>query len=158
MSATSSKEPEPDKPESILKTLEEKNEKGMQHGVRFGKGRYVSAITVESRTHVKSIMQSKVVSVKENDTVPGVEARNECDTHADTGVAGCNCRVLEFTGEVCEVSGFNDKFQTLKNIPVANVATAYTIPETGETVILVLNQMLWFGKQMAHTLINPNQL
>jgi hypothetical protein len=37
-------------------------------------------------------------------------------------------------------------------------ATAYTCQDTGQTYILVINEALWFGDRLAHSLINPNQL
>ncbi len=37
-------------------------------------------------------------------------------------------------------------------------ATAFTTESTGETVILHFNQVLWYGKRMKMSLINPNQL
>jgi hypothetical protein len=35
--------------------------------------------------------------------------------------------------------------------------TAYN-PETGETVIYVLNEAIWLDDKLEHTLVNPNQL
>ena len=58
--------------------------------------------------------------------------------------AGRNFRALELTGQMCEVSGFHQSFDSLKNVPIAKAATAYTL-ETGETVILVINEVLYFG-------------
>ena len=84
-------------------------------------------------------------------------AKCELDTRADTICAGKNFRALELTGQTCEVSGFHQSFDSLKNVPIAKAATAYTL-ETGETVILVFNEVLFFGNQMDHSLINPNQI
>ena len=35
-------------------------------------------------------------------------------------------------------------------------ATAYDCPDTGQTYILVINEGLYFGTSMSHSLINPN--
>jgi hypothetical protein len=35
---------------------------------------------------------------------------------------------------------------------------AWTDEEMGETVILYFNQVLWYGDELNHSLINPNQL
>jgi hypothetical protein len=43
-------------------------------------------------------------------------------------------------------------------IPVVQAGTAYTHPETGETVILVVNQGLYMGDMLNSSLLNPNQL
>ena len=37
-------------------------------------------------------------------------------------------------------------------------ATAYNNPETGETTILMLNEAIWMGETMDHTLVKPKQL
>lgn len=61
------------------------------------------------------------------------------------------------TGQTCDVSGFHQSFESLRDIPIAQVATAVTL-ESGETVILVINEALYFGNEMNHSLINPNQI
>ena len=42
------------------------------------------------------------------------------------------------------------------NIPIYTGATSYTI-ESGEVIIIIFGQGLWFGNRMEKTLINPNQ-
>ena len=84
--------------------------------------------------------------------------RIELDSHADTIVCGKNCIVLEFTGRECDVSPYTDAYDSIKNVPIVQAATAWTSEETGETIILVFNEALWMGNQMEHSLINPNQL
>jgi hypothetical protein len=80
------------------------------------------------------------------------------DTHADTCVAGRNFLMCEFDGTTCEVSPFTDEYQAMKDIPVVSAATAWTDDESGETIILWFNQILWYGDKLRHSLINPNQL
>jgi hypothetical protein len=46
----------------------------------------------------------------------------------------------------------------IPEVPVATVATAWDHPVTGQTFILVIHQALYFGKQLDHSLINPNQI
>ncbi len=85
-------------------------------------------------------------------------ANCELDTRADTICAGHNFRVLCFTGQTCDVKGFHDSFDSLTDIPIARVATAYTDPESGRVYILVINEALYFGPRLDHSLINPNQI
>jgi hypothetical protein len=80
------------------------------------------------------------------------------DSHADTCVAGPNFMILEFTGEQCDVTPYTTDYQPITNVAVVNAVTAYTNESTGETVILHFNQVLWYGKRMKMSLINPNQL
>ena len=46
----------------------------------------------------------------------------------------------------------------MKDVPIVTAATAYTCANTGQTYILVFNEFLWYGTQMDHSLINPNQI
>jgi hypothetical protein len=86
------------------------------------------------------------------------QGRCELDTRADTICAGHNFRPISHTGMTCEVSGFHKSFDSLSNVPVAQVATAYVHPDTNETFILIVNEALYFGSTMDHSLINPNQI
>jgi hypothetical protein len=49
-------------------------------------------------------------------------------------------------------------YQQITNVQIVNAATAFTDESTGETFILYFNQVLWYGKRMRMSLINPNQL
>jgi hypothetical protein len=80
------------------------------------------------------------------------------DTHADTCCAGANWRLLDFTNEVCEVTPFLDSYEPVKEVMVTRCGTVWTSPITGREYLLVGDQMLWFGSQMDHSLINPNQI
>jgi hypothetical protein len=65
---------------------------------------------------------------------------------------------LDFTNEVCEVTPFLDSYEPVKEVMVARCGTVWTSPNTGREYLLVGDQMLWFGNQMDHSLINPNQI
>jgi len=80
----------------------------------------------------------------------------ELDSHADTTCAGANCVVIEYTGQVVDVTPYNSaKYEPETNIPIVKAATAYT-DSTGTTYILVVNQALYFP-ELTHSLLNPNQ-
>jgi hypothetical protein len=93
-----------------------------------------------------------------NQTKPGTVARNELDTHADTCCAGMNWRLLELTGEVCDVQPFLNSYDPVQSVVVGQCATVWTNEEDGKEYLLVGEQMLWFGDSLEHSLINPNQL
>lgn len=80
------------------------------------------------------------------------------DSHADTIVAGHNCVILAYTGRVCDVSPYRDDYESVKDIPIMQAATAWQSQHTGQTYILVFNEALWMGDSMDHSLVNPNQL
>jgi hypothetical protein len=84
--------------------------------------------------------------------------RTELDSHADTCVAGANTVPLWYADcQVC-VSPFIGEYQPLTNVPIASVATAWDHPETGESYLLIINEALYFGDRMNHSLLCPNQL
>ena len=88
----------------------------------------------------------------------GTEASNEDDTHADTVCFGKNFRMIEHTGRVCDVVPYDDNYAPRKDVPIVTACTATQCPDSGEIVIVIIRQGLWFGRSLDHSLINPNQL
>ncbi|KAI2489353.1 hypothetical protein MHU86_25245 [Fragilaria crotonensis] len=74
----------------------------------------------------------------------GQVGRHEIDNHADTICAGPNWRVLEFTGQFCSVAPFSMEYSPKVNVPVAKCASTYLCPTTGQSVLLIVDQALWF--------------
>ena len=66
--------------------------------------------------------------------------------------------IMHYTGAECDVTPYTDAYEAIKSVPIVQAATAYDNPETGETIILILNEAIWMGEKMDHTLVNPNQL
>ena len=64
------------------------------------------------------------------------------DSHANTIVPGKNCVVLEYSGKECDVSPYREDYEAMKNVPIANVATAWQSSTHGDTFILVFNEAL----------------
>ena len=112
--------------------------------------------------NVKSTNRHRPVQAIErittNNTIAGTAARCEMDSHADTCVAGPNFVIIEYTGEHCDVRPYLDEYKPITDVPIVNASTAYTDPKAGVTLILQLNQVLWYGKKMQMNLINPNQI
>ena len=65
-------------------------------------------------------------------------AKNELDTRADTICAGANWKLLSASGECCDVYGFHDDFHSIKDVPIARVATGIH-DEHGRVAILIVN-------------------
>lgn len=86
-----------------------------------------------------------------------VEGRIELDSHADTTCAGPEVKVVEYTGQSCTVHGFSDSLNAISDVPIINGITAYVDNETGETFILSLNNALYLGDKIQHSLLCPNQ-
>ena len=91
-------------------------------------------------------------------TIIGTIGKNEIDNHADTICAGPNWKLLELSGEFCSVTPFSSDYQPKANVPVARCATVYTCPDLGHSVLLVANQVLWFGADLHCSLLNPHQI
>jgi hypothetical protein len=47
--------------------------------------------------------------------------------------------------------------QSIKDIPIAMVASAWDEPGTGDVTVLYIHEALYFGDKMSHTLLCPNQ-
>jgi hypothetical protein len=74
-------------------------------------------------------------------------------------ITGLNCRVIEQTGYVVNVSGFSSKLHgAIENIPIVKAATACDDPMTKITYILVLEQAFNLGNDVENTLLCPNQM
>ena len=97
-------------------------------------------------------------STNDSTTVDGTTGTNEIDNHADTVCAGPNWKLLELTGELCNVTPFSSDYEPKSNIPVAKCATTYTCPDSEHSVFLIADQVLWFGTALHCSLINPHQI
>ena len=84
------------------------------------------------------------------------DGRVECDTHADTFVAGRNCTLVHFTERVCDVMPYADDYAPKTAIPIVRAATGYTAAN-GTRFILMFNEALWMP-ELEDSLMNPNQL
>ena len=85
-------------------------------------------------------------------------ARNECDSHTDTCCAGRNFTIIDLSDVECNVKGFSNELGMLSKIPIATVGTLWVNPDDGCSYILVIHEALYFGDDLDHSLINPNQI
>ena len=83
--------------------------------------------------------------------------RYDMDTIADTICTGIYFRLLESPGMTCYVKGFYSSVEAMTNIPVARVAMA-CMTDSGKTLILIINQALYFWETLGHSLSNQNQI
>ncbi len=132
--------------------------RGAQNGNTFGPNKHRRVSAINSTTRHSTAGNSAIKAVKTaKDTGPGHTARNEFDSHADTGCAGANWTPIAFTGQTCNVAPYSEEYEPMIDVPVATCATALTDPN-GRTTILVCHQMLWFGTKLRNSLIKPNKL
>ena len=120
--------------------------------------RMVQGMVSGPRRTSRAIKGAKTApSAEKSDHVIKADGRCELDTRVVTIYAGKNFRMLSTTGGVCDVKGFHDNFDAIKDIPVARVETAFQ-DEHGVIYIIIINEALYFGSSMDHSLINPNQI
>ena len=98
------------------------------------------------------------VTASSNEPKPGEQANNECDTNADTCCLGKNWVVLAYTQRAADVYSYDTSSKPIEGVPIVTGATAWTDPNTGDTYILVINEALYYGTKLDHSLINPNQI
>ena len=80
------------------------------------------------------------------------------DYHADTTVTGYNCCILYYTGKEGGASPYRDNNEAIKGVPIVHVETDWQSLDTSQAYIFVLNEAIWMGYTLDHTLVNPNQL
>ena len=79
------------------------------------------------------------------------------DSNADTCCLGASFIVLEHTQRCANVYPYDDNMSPIV-VPIVNGATAYDCERSGQTYILVVNEALYYGVKLKHSLFNQNQI
>lgn len=109
--------------------------------------RCLMAITAINRIQDRSVMQ-----VRQKDSI--YQSTCELESHADTCIAGPNCKAIEDTGYTVHLSGFSNKLHgAIENAPIVKAVTAYDDQSTGITYILVLGQAIYLGNDVENTMV-----
>ena len=66
--------------------------------------------------------------------------------------------VLEYTQRAADVYAYTKDLAPIVGVPIVSGATAWDDPITRQTYILVINEDLYYGNKLDHSLINPNQI
>jgi hypothetical protein len=85
-------------------------------------------------------------------------SRFELDSHDDTCCFGSNCIFFNQSNVTVDVTPFLKGLGKAENVGTGSCAVAYDDFETGEVVILVFHQVIYFGNRMDGALGCPNQL
>ena len=88
---------------------------------------------------------------------PGTLATNETDSNDDTFCLGTNFIVMTMTESIANVYPYNTSYEPLYNVQIVTGASTYTDINTGRLFIIFINEALYYGKTLGHSLINPNQ-
>ena len=89
---------------------------------------------------------------------PKKTASNECNTNADTCCPGKHLVILKYTRRTADVYAYDKSLKPIEGVTIVNGATAWDDPLTQHTYILVINEALYYGTKLKHSLINPNQV
>ena len=88
----------------------------------------------------------------------GTTASNKCNTNTDTCCIGKNFSILEYTRRTTEFYAYEKSLKPIEGVPIMNGTTDWDNPVTQHTYILVINEALYYGNKLKHSLINPNQV
>ena len=136
---------------------------GSQHhggGVMGGRNEQVSFHGRNCFRRIRNVVTKRNVNstiMKVPEPSPNTYGMNEVDTNADTCCLGTNFIPLYYTNRSADVYPYHDAYEPLENVPIVSGATAVD-HEDGSTYIIVINEALYYGKKMQHSLINPNQI
>jgi hypothetical protein len=83
--------------------------------------------------------------------------RLELDSRADTTCCGKGFVPISEIDQVCNIAGFHPNMPVIKDVSIRTCACAYDSP-AGEALILLFGQALYFGEEMEHLLLSPNQV
>jgi hypothetical protein len=99
---------------------------------------------------ITNLRKSTLRNVASVQVAPNVDTIMSCrDSHADTCGVNSVARILEYSGQVAEVSGFANSMDSIRDVPIVKAAIAYDIPSSGETIIvkITLNPQLDQGNE-----------
>ena len=92
-----------------------------------------------------------------NEPTPGRTGNNEADSNADTSLLGTNFTELSYTSRTADVYPYDEAYEPITNVQIVTGATVFHHP-CGQSYILVVNEALFYGTKLKHTLLNPNQI
>ena len=66
--------------------------------------------------------------------------------------------VMEYMERTADVYPYDSSYSPLLNVTIVTRATAWDDPDTGLTWLPIINEVLFYGQQLNHSLLNPNQI
>ena len=66
----------------------------------------------------------------------------ELDSHANMAVAGKDCTIIAKSGHFVTVTPFSGDLPVMDRVKIGDVAVAYDDPFSGETILLVMRNVL----------------
>ena len=94
-----------------------------------------------------------IANVHVNDTLAG---RTDLDSHADQCIVGSNCLVTHNYKQPVSIQGYDPDGSTTDSLRTISAVLAYNLPDTGETLILVVHQAIHLP-HLPHNLFSPTR-
>ena len=66
--------------------------------------------------------------------------------------------VLEYTQRTADVFPYDSSYSPITNVPIVMGVTAWDDPKDNTTWLLIVNEGLFYGDKLDHSLLNPNQI
>ena len=101
----------------------------------------IAAVLI-TRRHVQS--STPVIRQYAEHSPENTAANNECGTNADTCCLGKNFVVLQAIYRIADVYAYDTSIKPIENVPIVSGATAYDDPISGQTIIPVFNEALYY--------------
>ena len=118
------------------------------------KSRSIKAVNTKRR---KLAAASSLIQV-EYEPQSIVHAANKMDSNADTCCLGPNFVILSHSNRFADVYAYDTSLEPTHNVPIVTGATTYLDPTTRRSYLLIINEGLYYGTKLDHSLINPNQI
>ena len=100
--------------------------------------------------------QVTTVSSDIEEKEPGNISFNEIDMIAYTCCLGYNFTVLKMTSRTADLYPYDTSCKPLYNLLIVSGTTTVMDSITGNLFIMVINEGLYYGKKLNHSLIHPN--
>ena len=65
---------------------------------------------------------------------------------------------MAMTDRTSNIYPYNTSYELMYNITIVTGASTYTDKNIGRSFIIVINEALYYGKKLGHSLIIPNQM
>ena len=112
--------------------------------------------TASVKTSIRRCIGS--VSANHQQPEPGISTANKFDMNEDTCFLGSNFIVLEYTTSKTYVYAYDKEILPWNNVPIVSGITAWDDLVIGQIYTIIINEALYYGTKLDHSLINPNQI
>ena len=143
---------------SMVSKMSYCNEWRKRGKTRMPRDKDIKGVTVFTLPAGTEILKRKIGNLRTTEFVDGEYTRLGTDSHADISCIGSSGYIIRVhSGKTCNVMPFNDGcYEPLKNVQIVDAVFKVQL-DTGEQVLIVVNQGLNFKDSMRHSILCTNQ-